>query len=295
MNTFQWWLLYSGTMVMSTPSSHHAATNERVPTLFVSHGSPMMALEPGETGPVWLAYGKAVSRQYDLRGVVIMSPHWMTDGLSIMAHPSPPTWHDFGGFPEPLYAMQYPAPGSPALAQTVQQALAMQGLEAALDPDRPLDHGAWMPLRFLLPEARVPVIQLSLPADARPRDVYAIGAALQPLREQGVWLIGSGSMTHNLREFFGGRPAQDAPVAPYVQSFTQWMSDVLERGDREAAWDYRERAPEAVRAHPTDEHLLPLYFSLGAAGWGETNGSQPHYLSREVMYRYLAMDSLAFS
>ena len=282
--------------VMENPIETAAsAMPARVPALFVSHGSPMMALEPGVTGGLWAAHGKEVVAHHDLRGVVVLSPHWMTRGLSITGHPAPATWHDFGGFPDPLYALQYPAPGSPALASAVQSALSAHGMPAAIDPERPFDHGAWMPLRFLLPQAQVPVVQLSLPADAGPREVYAMGAALQGLRDEGVWLIGSGSMTHNLREFFAGRPAQSAPAAPYVEAFSGWMADVLTRGDLEAAFDYRHRAPEAVRAHPTDEHLLPLYFALGAAGWGAPGGAQPQYLSREVMYSHLAMDSLAFS
>lgn len=269
--------------------------SSRVPTLFVSHGSPLMALEPGLTGTVWQAYGRELTRQFELRGVVVLSPHWMTDRPAITGHPTPATWHDFGGFPEPLYALQYPAPGSPALAQAVQSGLLAQGLEAGIDPTRPFDHGAWMPLRFFLPDAQVPVVQLSLPVNAGPGEVYAMGAALQALRNQGVWIVGSGSMTHNLREFFRGRPPQNAPAAAYVQAFSGWMADVLRQGDREAAFDYRARAPEAVRSHPTDEHLLPLYFTLGAAGWGGEATPQPHYLNREVMYSHLAMDTLAFS
>ena len=279
----------------TTPTSNEPAKSTRVPALFVSHGSPMMALEPGLTGPIWEAHGRELQRQFDLSGVVVMSPHWMTRGIGVTGHPSPATWHDFGGFPEPLYALQYPAPGSPDLARQVQLALADHGMTAAIDPERPFDHGAWMPLRFLLPEAQVPVVQLSLPASAGPREVYAMGAALRQFRREGVWVMGSGSMTHNLREFFGGRPVQSATPAPYVQAFSQWMADVLEAGDKELAFNYRVMAPEAERAHPTDEHLLPLYFALGAAGWGEPDGPQPQYLSREVMYRYLAMDTLSFA
>ena len=277
---------------MNTDS--HPSTSP-VPALFVSHGSPMMALEPGLTGPALTEHGQQITERHALQGVVIMSPHWMTEGLSVMGHPSPPTWHDFGGFPEPLYRLQYPAPGSPALALRVQAMLAQSGFDAAVDAERPFDHGAWMPMRFLLPDARVPVVQLSLPAGADPEEVYAIGAALRGLRDQGIWLIGSGSMTHNLREFFGGRPVQTAPAAPYVSAFAGWMTRTLEGGDLAAALQYRFEAPDAARAHPTDEHLMPLYFALGAAGWGQPGGPIPDYLSREVMYSHLAMDSMAFA
>ena len=279
----------------TTSLADAASAPARVPALFVSHGSPMMALEPGQTGPGWQAYGRQVVARWPLRGVVIMSPHWMTHDLAVMGAPAPETWHDFGGFPPPLYELQYPAPGSPALAAEVQAALASAGWPARVDMQRPFDHGAWMPLRFLLPQAQVPVVQLSLPAAAGPREVYALGAALQHLREQGVWLIGSGSMTHNLREFFGGRPPMDAAPVPYVRAFADWVADALSAGDRERLFDYRALAPEAARAHPSDEHLLPLYFALGAAGWGEPGGPRPEYLGREVMYSHLAMDSLALA
>lgn len=264
-----------------------------VPALFLSHGSPMLALEPGATGPALTACGRALHRaDRPLRAVVLMSPHWMAPEIRVMTHPRPDTWHDFGGFPEALYRLQYPAPGSPAVAQQVLEALQAAGLPARADAQRPFDHGAWMPLRFLLPEAQVPVVQVALPARAGPEAVYAIGAALRGLRDQGVLLIGSGSMTHNLHEFFGSRPELDATAAPYAHDFARWVEAALQAQDAPRLFDYRRQAPTAVRAHPTDEHFLPLFFALGAAGWGQPGGPTPDYLSREVMYSHLAMDAL---
>lgn len=265
---------------VSSPS-----TTDRLPVLFVSHGSPMFALEAGETGPALTRWGQALRQRHPgLRGVVILSPHWMTHGVEVMAHAQPPTWHDFGGFPPVLYRLQYPAPGAPVLAQQVQARLAQAGITATLNPERPLDHGAWVPLMHLLPQADVPVVQLALPVDADARAVYALGQALQDLRSQGVLLVGSGSMTHNLREFFGG----ERQAASYVVEFSRWVEQQVQAGAIDALLDWQQQAPHALRAHPTDEHFLPLYFALGAGA-----GSTPHYLSREVMYGMLAMDAFA--
>lgn len=265
---------------VSSPS-----TTDRLPVLFVSHGSPMFALEAGETGPALTRWGQALRQRHPgLRGVVILSPHWMAHGVEVMAHAQPPTWHDFGGFPPALYRLQYPAPGAPVLAHQVQARLAQAGIAATLNPERPLDHGAWVPLMHLLPQADVPVVQLALPVDADARAVYALGQALQDLRSQGVLLVGSGSMTHNLREFFGG----ERQAASYVVEFSRWVEQQVQAGAIDALLDWQQQAPHALRAHPTDEHFLPLYFALGAGA-----GSTPHYLSREVMYGMLAMDAFA--
>ncbi len=261
------------------------STTDRLPVLFVSHGSPMFALEAGETGPALTRWGQALRQRHPgLRGVVILSPHWMAHGVEVMAHAQPPTWHDFGGFPPALYRLQYPAPGAPVLARQVQARLAQAGIAATLNPERPLDHGAWVPLMHLLPQADVPVVQLALPVDADARAVYALGQALQDLRSQGVLLVGSGSMTHNLREFFGG----ERQAASYVVEFSRWVEQQVQAGAIDALLDWQQQAPHALRAHPTDEHFLPLYFALGAGA-----GSTPHYLSREVMYGMLAMDAFA--
>ncbi len=265
-----------------------------LPALFVSHGSPMMALAPGTAGAALQAYGQTLAAREDLRAVVVMSPHWMDDVAAVGSHPQPPTWHDFGGFPPALYRLQYPAPGDPALARTIVERLRAAGVVAAEDPQRPRDHGAWSPLRFLLPQARWPVVQVALPVDADPAAVYAIGAALADLRAAGALLIGSGSLTHNLAAFFGGRPAIDDPAAPYVEAFAAWVWRALQARDLVALLDYRRRAPHAERAHPTDEHLLPLFFALGAARWPQTGAAAVTPITREVQYRHLAMDSYAF-
>jgi len=254
----------------------------------------MFAVEPGTTGPALRAYAKTQLSGEGLRGVLVMSPHWMAPEPTIMGHPAPDTWHDFGGFPEVLYTLDYPAPGAPALAQRVQALLADAGHTAPIDPQRPRDHGAWVPMMHLLPEARVPVIQIALPSHASPMALYAMGQALRSLKHEGVLVVGSGSMTHNLREFFTEPAEQNSPPEPYVTAFARWVEQTLEAQDRDSLFDYRQRAPQAARAHPTDEHWRTLYFALGAAEWGTGAASSVHYLSREVMHRWLAMDAVAF-
>lgn len=259
-----------------------------VPSLFVSHGAPLFAVEAGETGPALTRWGQALRLQFpDLRGVVVMSPHWMADTPQVMTGAQPATWHDFGGFPPALYRLQYPAPGSPALAQEVLALLQAAGTAAQSDAQRPFDHGAWVPLLHLFPQADVPVVQLALPVNAGPAEVYALGAALRGLRRQGVLLMGSGSMTHNLREFFGG----EREPAPYVLEFSRWVEAALVRGDLKALLDYRSQAPHAERAHPTEDHFLPLFFALGAAG----GNGHPDYIGREVVHGMLAMDAFALT
>ena len=264
----------------------NASPGGAIPALFVSHGAPLFALDVGETGPALTQWGRGLRAQFPaLRGVVILSPHWMAREALVATGAQPATLHDFGGFPPELYALQYPAPGAPALAQEVLALLQAAGVAARGDALRPFDHGAWVPLMHLFPTADVPVVQVALPADAGPAEVYALGAALRGLRSQGVLVVGSGSMTHNLAEFFGGA----REPAPYVLEFSRWIEAALQRGDLQALLAYRRLAPYAERAHPTEEHFLPLFFALGAAG----DDLHAHYLSREVMYGMLAMDAFA--
>ena len=210
-------------MSTSDPVASHAASPTVVPALYVSHGAPLFAVDAGETGPALTRWGQGLRAQFPvLRGVVIMSPHWMARTTQVMTGPQPATWHDFGGFPPALYQLQYPAPGAPALAQEVLALLQAAGVAAQGDAGRPFDHGAWVPLMHLFPEADLPVVQVALPVGAGPAEVYALGAALRGLRSQGVLVMGSGSMTHNLAEFFGGA----REPAPYVIAFSRWIESL---------------------------------------------------------------------
>ncbi|OOW05826.1 dioxygenase [Pseudomonas sp. MF6396] len=230
-----------------------------LPSLFISHGSPMLALEPGASGPALARLAAQLPRP---RAIVVMSAHWETTELRVTSNPHPPTWHDFGGFPAALYAVQYPAPGDPQLAEQVRQRLNEAGLPTTLDAKRPFDHGAWVPLSLMYPAADIPVVQVSLPSQHGPAYQQQVGQALAALREEGVLLIGSGSITHNLREL--DWHAGPESVEPWALAFRDWIIDKLAAGDTPALHDYRRQAPFAVRNHPSDEHLLPLYFARGA-------------------------------
>ncbi len=193
-----------------------------------------------------------------------MSAHWESRELLVSGSPAPETWHDFGGFPRELFAVQYPAPGDPALAQQIVELLAADGLPAHLDNQRPFDHGTWVPLSLMYPAADIPVVQVSLPSHMGPALQTRIGQALRSLREQGVLLIGSGSITHNLGELDWRAGPQS--IEPWAGDFRDWVVDKLSAQDETALHDYRKQAPYAERSHPSDEHLLPLYFARGAGG-----------------------------
>jgi 4,5-DOPA dioxygenase extradiol len=232
-----------------------------LPSLFISHGSPMLALEPEASGP---ALARLAAEWPQPRAIVLVSAHWETSDLRVGAAPQPRTWHDFHGFPAALYEIDYPAPGDPALAAQIVKMLDAAGLSAGLDPERPLDHGAWVPLSLLYPQADIPVVQVSLPSRLGPALQSRIGRALAALREQNILLIGSGSITHNL----GQLDWQAGPeiIAPWAQAFRDWMVDKLAGDDEGALHDYRRLAPHAVRSHPSEEHLLPLFFARAAGG-----------------------------
>lgn len=274
---------------MSLSATCPRADSRPVPALFVSHGAPLFALEPGSTGPALTRWAAGLTTPP--RAVVVMSPHWMARGPAVMTGATPATWHDFGGFPEPLYRLNYPAPGAPDVAERVLALLAAAGLGGQGDARRPFDHGAWVPLMHLFPGADVPVVQVALPVGWGAREVFALGQALAPLRRDRVLVMGTGSMTHNLGEFFGG----EREAAPYVVEFSRWVENAVARQDREALLDWRSRAPHAHRAHPTEDHFLPLFFTLGAAGWGSGAPANTDWISREVMYGMLAMDAFALS
>lgn len=232
-----------------------------LPSLFISHGSPMLALEPGASGPALARLAAELPRP---RAILVVSAHWESSDLRVSCNPHPETWHDFGGFPAALFAVQYPAPGDPELAAQVVELLQAEGLPAQLDSQRPFDHGTWVPLSLMYPQADIPVVQLSLPSRLGPALQTRIGHALASLREQGVLLIGSGSITHNLRDL--DWHAGPESVEPWAKAFRDWMIDKLAADDQAALHDYRQQAPNAVRSHPSDEHLLPLYFARGAGG-----------------------------
>lgn len=254
---------------------------DTAPSLFISHGAPTFADQPGELG---YRLGQLGQMLGSVRAIVAVSPHWETEGLRVSSNPSPATIHDFYGFPKELYAIQYPADGSPEVAKLVADTLASNGLDASLDPDRGMDHGVWVPLRYLRPLADIPVICVSLPINASPDQAWHLGQTLAVLRQYGCLILGTGSLTHNLGEFRGPAVTQ---VSPYVTQFANWIEQHIEQRDEHALLQYRSLAPHAARAHPSEEHLLPLFVALGAS----SDTDQFSVITREVRYGMLSMAS----
>ena len=259
----------------------------RQPTLFVSHGSPMLPLEPGTAAPMLQSLGAQLTRP---AAILSFSPHWMARITAVGSSLRPPTIHDFGGFDPALNDLRYPAPGSPDLAQRVASMLEAAGWRSALDPQRGLDHGTWVPLRLLFPQADIPVVPLAMPWPLDAAGAYRLGQAVASLADEGVLLLGTGSLTHNLHEFHPHATTNEQPE-PYVLEFVDWMRQTIDRGDTTAILDYRRLAPHAARAHPTDEHLLPLFWCLGAAG----PMRKAHHHVGGVHYRMLSMDAWTFA
>ncbi|MEA5098598.1 MAG: 4,5-DOPA dioxygenase extradiol [Burkholderiaceae bacterium] len=230
-------------------------------SLFISHGSPMHALDRGAATQAWEQLGQTLPRP---RAILVMSAHWETRQPMLTGTLQPETIHDFVGFPEELYRIRYAAPGDPALALRAKELLADAGFAAAIDGLRGLDHGAWSPLLHMYPQADIPVMQLAVQTALGPQHHYALGRALGSLAGDGVLLIGSGHMTHNLRDWM--LQMRDPQPASYALEFQSWVRQRLIRGEHDQLIDYRHQAPHAARAHPTEEHFLPLLFALGAAG-----------------------------
>jgi 4,5-DOPA dioxygenase extradiol len=232
-----------------------------LPSLFLSHGSPMLPLTDEPARHFLAALPARLERP---RAILVASAHWETARPTLTAGPANETIHDFYGFPRPLYELTYPAPGAPSLALEVAELLRGSGLDCGVDNARGLDHGAWVPLSLMYPAADIPVVQLSLPSRLGPAMQERVGKALRQLRVEGYLLIGSGSITHNLGEL--DWHAGPEVIAPWAKAFRDWMVEKLVANDDQALLDYRRQAPSAVRNHPRDEHLLPLYFAHGAGG-----------------------------
>jgi len=233
---------------------------EKPPAVFVSHGSPMTALEKGPYAQALAQFGKTV----DPAAIVVISAHWQEPGIRIAAGTHPELIYDFGGFPAELYQLKYDAPGSPELAGGVAAALKQAGFDATLDGQRGWDHGVWVPLRLMFPKAQIPVVEISLPMHWLPSELYKVGQVLGGLSSQGVMVLGSGGIVHNLRMMNWREKA--APVDSWAQSFQEWVKERVTGRELDALFQYEKLAPNAAWAVPTPEHFAPLFPVLGAAG-----------------------------
>lgn len=257
-----------------------------LPSVFVPHGAPTFALEPGPAGAALAELAARIARP---KVILVVSAHWDTALPSIGAALWPETIYDFWGFPDALYSLRYQASGSAALATDTRAALEAAGFETELDMARGFDHGAWIPLRLMYPDADIPVVPLSIQSHLGPEHHYRLGQALAPLREQGVLILASGNITHNLRDY-QRLMVRGAEIPAYVREFPAWVWGCLERRDGAALLRYRDAAPGGREAHPSDDHLMPLYVALGAAG----SGYQAERCCDVVYDKMLAMDSYAF-
>jgi len=258
-----------------------------LPSLFVSHGAPTLPLTDAPARHFLVELGRNLPRP---KAILVVSAHWETAQPQGNAVVSNETIHDFSGFPRALYEMRYPAPGDPELAGHIAQLLQDFGLDCATDRNRGLDHGAWVPLLLMYPEANIPVLQLSVQPELGPEHHLAVGRALQQLRSEGVLVIGSGSFTHNLAELRLRASGLSDPEPAWVDAFAEWVNEALADGRIDDVVDYRRLAPFARNNHPSEEHFLPLFAALGAAG----DNIRAERLHSSTTYGVLRMDVFAF-
>jgi 4,5-DOPA dioxygenase extradiol len=256
----------------------------KLPTLFISHGSPMHALDAGAAGKAWAALARGLPKP---RAILIASAHWDTAVPMLTGAPRLSTIHDFSGFPAALYQLRYDAPGAPELAQRAVTLLKDAGIAAGIDGSRGIDHGAWVPLRFMYPAVDIPVVQLSVQTARGMEHHWALGRAVAPLAGEGVLIIGSGHATHNLRDW---HPAGTGPL-DYAKRFADWVAERIAAGDHHAVADYRDAQADGARSHPSEEHFVPLMFAWGAAAPDAT----PQRFYQGIEGGALSMDAYAFA
>jgi len=265
----------------------------RLPSIFVSHGSPMTALEPGAAGAFMQALGTRIDSQFGRpKAILAVSAHTAARAPVLLAGARHEAVYDFGGFDPKLYTLRYDAPGAPDLARRVTALLSAAGLPVHVSPEGGLDHGNWTPLRYMYPDADLPILPLAFVPMHSPAQQFALGEALAPLADEAVLILASGSITHNLRRVFehGLRGPVDRPEIAESAAFRHWLLERSGARDWDALFDYRAQAPHAADMHPTDEHLLPWYIAAGAGG----RENAPLRLHDSVTYGSLGMDAYAF-
>jgi 4,5-DOPA dioxygenase extradiol len=261
------------------------------PSVFISHGTPMLALaDPSENGEEFVsgihAFFKSIPKP---QAVVVLSAHGVSSYPQVEVSADSPSslLYDFWGFPKELYEVHYPCRGEPALATRVASMLARAGFQASLRSGHQLDHGVWVPLKWMFPEADVPVVQVTMPEPCDPREILKLGHSLADLRKENVMILGSGGAVHNLEKLvWHGKHGE---AAPWASAFEDWLNRMLSEKNVEALLNFESEAPEAILAHPTFEHFLPLLFAVGAACPGD------HYvrLFKGIQYHSLSMLSFA--
>lgn len=251
--------------------------------IFVSHGSPTLIFDDVPARDFLVALGPALPRP---KAILVVSAHWETNIPAVNAVAVNETIHDFGGFPQILFDQRYPAPGDPALAARIAGLIRAAGLPVGIDTARGLDHGAWVPLKLIYPANDIPVLQLSVQTHLGAAHHYRLGQALRSLAEDGVLIFGSGSFTHDLRsvDWRGSNAAPD-----WVTEFADWVNAALAERRMGDLVNYRRLAPHAARNHPTEEHFLPLFVTLGAGGTAATS------LHQSLTFSVLRMDAFAFA
>ncbi|WP_099866701.1 DODA-type extradiol aromatic ring-opening family dioxygenase [Pararhizobium haloflavum] len=265
---------------------------DALPTIFISHGSPDTAIADTAAATFLKGFAATIARP---RAIIVVSAHFEVEGgVAVTADAMPETIHDFGGFDRKLYEIRYGAPGLPGLAADIARRLTEQGFKARTIGDRGFDHGTWVPLSLIYPEADIPVVQVSVDPGRDAAYHMSLGRALADLRGEDVLIIGSGSFTHNLGEAFKALRAgrRDAPVPDWVAEFAAWMDDRIRAGDEQALTGWLEQAPHAARNHPTPEHLMPLFVAIGAANRNAGWRADAIHASNE--FGALAMDAYAF-
>ena len=263
--------------------------SDRMPVLFVGHGSPMNAMGDNEYRRSWQELGAAFGSQYPPPQLVLcISAHWLTEGWWVTGMPQPKTIHDFGGFPQELFDQQYPAPGAPAAAREISR-FVRQRASAPLGVDLDawgLDHGAWSVLKPMFPAADIPVLQLSMDYSRPPSDHYALAKQLKGLRERGVLIVGSGNIVHNLRQAQRGAAGHQA--YDWALEFDQTTGGFIQQGNLDALQNFQKLGQLALMAQPTHEHYLPLLYAAAAVDSSEA----PRFFNTSFQFGSISMRSV---
>ncbi len=254
----------------------------RAPAVFISHGSPMAAVQEDDYTRALVRFAHETARP---QAIVVMSAHWEkhTPPIEITAVAQNETMHDFGGFPEELYQLKYPAPGDVALADRISKLLSAQQFENQLNSKRGLDHGVWTPLLHAYPEANIPVLQISLPMFEDPRELMRVGRALAPLRDEGVLLVGSGGAVHNLGKLKWNE--KNGQPDSWALEYRDWVRGNLLGAKIDDLIAFETKGPQTALAHPTTEHFVPIFFTIGAS----LAGDKPRVFHDSFQYGNLSM------